>query len=496
MFAYPWMLACGKEAAVMRPDHFLNQYAPEKILEKLEEIVIGQEQAKRALVAAVWWNMYRSALVAAGQDAKLLPAKMNVLLVGPSGIGKTELAKAIAGLFGVPWVTTAAPNYSSAGYTGADVDDMLGLLLQAAGGDQEAAERGIVVLDEVDKLRRRDFGGQSDVGCEAIQQAMLSLLEGCDAMPRGRAGERTKMRSHFVTFVGTGAFVGLNVEPGPVQAASLVTEGFIPEFIARWSMRIRMEDVDREMLRKIIHGRNSALARMSHLFDLHGISLVIDEKAIDSLVNQALKDGVGARALNETLWMRLSGLISEIPQMLQGGVGQVVIDPKAIEGLPAWKIPGDGVLPDFARALLHPIKANEVVDTAGWSEAELHQRLDFLFKEIALDRAGVEAQGAFRTYLETMGGRKKILASVRLCEEMAFVLTPPCSAEEFCSAMLESGCESSEGVLMYVQYKRIVNKEQKPTRVRVARKRATCQKCSANLPPKTLRCPTCGAMTV
>ncbi len=278
----------------MRPDQFLGQYAPENILKTLDEMIVGQEHAKRALVSAVWWNMYRCALVDAGQDATLLPAKMNVLLVGPSGIGKTELAKSVARLFSVPWVTTAAPNYSSAGYTGADVDDMLGMLVQAAGGDQAAAERGIVVLDEVDKLRKREFSGQSDVGCEAIQQAMLSLLEGCDAMPRGRAGDRRKVRSHFVTFVGTGAFIGLNVEPGPVQAAALIAEGFIPEFIARWSMRIRMEDIDRAMLGKIIRGQNSALARMSHLFAMHGISLVMDEKAIDSLVDQALKDGVGA----------------------------------------------------------------------------------------------------------------------------------------------------------------------------------------------------------
>ena len=229
----------------MRTDHFLEKFSPHQILEKMQDAVIGQEAAKRALVSAVWWNLYRSALLESGQDAKLLPAKLNVLLIGPTGIGKTELAKVTAQLFEVPWVTTSAPNYSSAGYTGADVDDMLGLLLQAANGDQELAERGIVVLDEVDKLRRRDFGGQSDVGCEAIQQAMLSLLEGCEAMPRGRAGERTKMRSHFVTFVGTGAFVGMDVDPGTVSAAALVSEGFIPEFIARWSMRIRLQDLDR-----------------------------------------------------------------------------------------------------------------------------------------------------------------------------------------------------------------------------------------------------------
>src|SRR4051812_22668822 len=247
----------------MRPDQFLNQFSPESVLQKLEDSVIGQDDAKRALVSAVWWNLYRSSLLGAGQDPRLLPGKLNVLLIGPSGIGKTELAKSTAAIFGVPWITTSAPNYSSAGYTGADVDDMLGLLLQAAGGDTTAAENGIVVLDEVDKIRRRDFGGQSDVGCEAIQQAMLALLEGCEAMPRSRGGERVKMRSHFVTFVGTGAFVGLKAEPGAVSAAALVDDGFIPEFIARWSMRIRLQDIDRDMLGRIVRGKRSALHKLA-----------------------------------------------------------------------------------------------------------------------------------------------------------------------------------------------------------------------------------------
>ena len=280
----------------MRPDQFLHQFSPEKILKKLEDAVIGQDEAKRALVAAVWWNLYRAALIEAGCDPKLLPAKLNVLLLGPSGIGKTELARSVASLFHVPWVTTSAPGYSSAGYTGADVDDMLGLLLQAASGDQASAEQGIVVLDEVDKLRRREFNGQSDVGCEAIQQALLALLEGCEAMPRCRGGDRVKMRSHSVTFVGTGAFVGLNVDPGPVPAAALVAEGFIPEFIARWSMRIRLQDIDRDMLRKIVMGKRSALHKLSHLFALHGIEFHAEDKAIDLLIQQAKPPRASARA--------------------------------------------------------------------------------------------------------------------------------------------------------------------------------------------------------
>lgn len=482
----------------MRPDHFLAQLSPENVLGKLQDAVIGQDEAKRSLVSAVWWNLYRSALIDAGYDPKLLPGKLNALLLGPSGIGKTELAKATASIFGVPWVTTSAPNYSSAGYTGADVDDMLGLLLQAADGDSTAAEHGVVVLDEVDKLRRRDFGGQSDVGCEAVQQAMLALLEGCEAMPRARGGERTKLRSHFVTFVGTGAFVGLDVAPGPVSADLLIGNGFIPEFVARWSLRIRLQDVDREMLRMIIRGKRSALNKLANLFQLHGIEFVADDKAVESLVEQALRDGVGARALNETLWTRLNSLVAEIPQMLQSGIRRVVIDPATMQGLPAWKIPGEEAsLPSSASALLHPVKACERVDTNGWSDVELHQRLDFLLKKLGLEKAAGEVQNTFRTYLRAISGESKTAASVRLCEEMAFALAPPCSVEEFCAAFEQAECESREGVMHLVRYKRAVAKEQKfPRATRIARRRGTCPNCSATLAPRSTRCPACGAEAV
>ena len=136
---------------------------------------------------------------------------------------------------------------------------------------------------------------------------MLALLEGCEAMSCAlEAGDRVKVRSHYVTFVGTGAFVGLNVDPGSVPAAALISDGFIPEFVARWSMRIRLHDINREMLRKIAIGKRSAINKLANLFAIHGIEFVADDKAIDSLVEQATRDGVGARGLNETLWTRLN----------------------------------------------------------------------------------------------------------------------------------------------------------------------------------------------
>jgi hypothetical protein len=348
----------------------------------------------------------------------------------------------------------------------------------------------------VDKLKRRDFGGQSDVGCEAIQQAMLALLEGCEALPRCRGGDRVKMRSHFVTFVGTGAFVGLTTEPGPVPAAALVAEGFIPEFVARWSMRIRLQDVDRGMLRKIAMGKRSALHKLSHLFAMHGIDFVADDRAIDTLIDQAASNGIGARGLNEALWTRLNGLIAEIPQMLASGVRRVVIDSAALNGLPAWKIPGDGEsLPDSTATLLHPVKASETVDTSDWSDTERMGRIYYLL-HVKLNFAKLDTDGRnqFQQYLREFGGANNYRDRVRVCETMAFDFTPPCSIREFLTAAAESESQNPDAVLHLVRYKRAVAKEKSPRPVRSQRRRATCPQCSASIPPRSSRCPACGAV--
>lgn len=343
---HPHVVLPTKERAVST-----QTLTPAAIVEKLDAVIVAQSAAKQALAAALWWNQHRRQLIEKGHSPASLPAKQCVMLLGPSGSGKSALARAAADLLKVPVFFTPATSYSIPGLVGLDPDDMIAGLVAAADGKIEAAETGIVVVDEVDKLRRRDFGGQADVGGESIQQGMLSLLEGCDSYPKIRPGERAKVRTDHITFVSTGAFVDLPAPSGPVSADTLIHYGFIPEFVSRFSLRIRMDDLSPADLKNILMTSQSSPTRqLANLFKIHGIELVFDDGALDAVIQSAIEDGVGARALNQVLWERTNNLIGQLPQLAAEGIVKVIIDRDTItRGLPAWKIPGESLESTTAR---------------------------------------------------------------------------------------------------------------------------------------------------
>jgi ATP-dependent Clp protease ATP-binding subunit ClpX len=444
----PRACLCGEEKRALsvgwkecRMDAKKSNLSPQEILAKVDQLIVGQNHAKRSVIAAVHWNSRRAELAAEGVPLHRLPPKQNVLLIGPTGTGKTAIARAVASLMDVPVFRTTATSYSITGLVGLDPEDVITGLLDAAEGDVRRAERGIVVFDETDKLERRDWNGHADVGGQSIQQAMLSLLESCEAFVRGRNYDRVRVSTNHVTFIGTGVFNDAMMPPGQVSADALVRIGFIPEFVARFSSRIRLDNIELKHLRQIAQGSEaSPISQLQYLFSLHGIELIFEQRAIDLLVELGMENGLGVRGLSQAIWERCSHLVSEIPVLVENSIARVVVDRRAVEGGSPWMIPGElkqprKASPASASPQPQPIEWHpnlpRVSDTSGWSKAQIAERYKLLRKDVQVELASTEAKSFWKTF-ETKH-RDDLRPAVRLCEVLVG-LQPAGTAQEFFSA--------------------------------------------------------------
>lgn len=299
---------------------------PAKLLEHLNREVYGQKFAKEKLTDALAWNQERLRLIRSGVPASDLPAKANVLLIGPTGCGKTFLTSTAAKFCGLPYFCTQADKYSAPGYKGLNLDSMIDGLVRAAGGSAFAAEGGIIFIDEIDKIRQRNFGGEDDVGGLSIQQGLLTILEGSVIQ-----SEFNSVDTSGITFVAGGAFTSISDRIGPegkrqFGAAELRNCGFIPEFIGRFSVRVGLAPLAVEDLRKLLlECQSSTLWQTRNLFKMQGIEFVVEDKVIDSIIETAKRMGTGARSLDETLKDRCLGLMSRISDLPRRGVTRVII---------------------------------------------------------------------------------------------------------------------------------------------------------------------------
>ncbi|NLO81261.1 MAG: ATP-dependent Clp protease ATP-binding subunit ClpX [Xanthomonadaceae bacterium] len=339
---------------------------PREIHAQLDEYVIGQEHAKKVLSVAVY-NHYKRLAHNSRRGAKVEIAKSNILLIGPSGSGKTLLAETLARFLEVPFVAVDATTLTEAGYVGEDVESIIQKLLQKCDYDVEKAARGIVYIDEVDKLASRSqnpIHGR-DVGGEGVQQGLLKLIEGTvvTVAPRGsRRGaqqDQLQVDTRDILFICGGAFAGLDkvvarrllprgigfaatpVAPSTagdlqreLEASDLVEYGMIPELIGRLPVAAVLEQLTENALVRILTEPKNALVRQyQHLFSLDGCELEIRDDALRGIAARALQRGTGARGLRAQLEELLLEPMFTVPA--RGDVRRVVIDGACLDGAPA-----------------------------------------------------------------------------------------------------------------------------------------------------------------
>ena len=310
---------------------FEDLLKPNEIKEFLDQYVIGQDDAKRYMSVAVY-NHYKRLLHASGEASEVELDKSNILLVGPTGTGKTLMARTIAKLLNVPFTIVDATVLTEAGYVGEDIESILTRLLQAADYDVEAAQRGIVFIDEIDKIARKSDNPSitRDVSGEGVQQGLLKLLEGSivNVPPQGgRKHPEQKMiavDTKNILFVCGGAFdgiekkiaqrlntrvVGYSASLGTatvdrnnllkyITPTDLKSFGLIPEIIGRLPILTYLNPLDRDTLRNILtEPKNSIIKQYVKLFEMDGIKLTFDEKVYEFIVDKALEFKLGARGL-------------------------------------------------------------------------------------------------------------------------------------------------------------------------------------------------------
>lgn len=353
---------------------------PAQISAYLDDYVVGQESAKRTLSVAVY-NHYKRVNMEMGESAHfsvksshthedplagVQVAKSNILLLGPTGVGKTYLAQTLAKVMNVPFVIADATTLTEAGYVGDDVETVLQRLIQAADGDVARAQQGIVYIDEIDKIARKSGENTSitrDVSGEGVQQALLKILEGTvanvpvEGSRKHREMETVRIDTRDILFICGGAFVGLDDivaqrlgarESGfgaswhdhevpkrellaQVSADDLADFGLLPEFIGRLPVVSVLEELTEDDLARIlVEPENALVKQYQKLFAVDGVKLTFTDVAVRQIAATSIRRGTGARGLRSIIEKALEDTMFQLPGM--EGVAEVVVDEAAVNG--------------------------------------------------------------------------------------------------------------------------------------------------------------------
>ena len=331
---------------------------PRDIKDFLDQHVVGQDSAKIVLSVAIANHYKRISHV----DDKVEIQKVNILMIGPTGTGKTLLAKTVARYLDVPFVVADATCLTEAGYVGDDVESLISRLYLAANGDVQRCQRGIVFLDEIDKIARKSESATvaRDVSGEGVQQALLKLVEGtkCKIPTQGNrksaSADTVEIDTTNILFIAGGAFVGLEsvvknrvqgttmgfganfsdsskIETEPVTPDDLVRYGMIPEFVGRFGSCVGLQALTKSQLINILTEiKNNFISQYKWLFDQDGVALEFDSESLDTIAERTLQTKTGARGLHTELERALLPHMFDLPRYRRQNILQVVINKELI----------------------------------------------------------------------------------------------------------------------------------------------------------------------
>lgn len=490
---------------------------PQEMIEHLDRYVRGQHRAKQDVAVAVY-NHYLASAYRDDEGEDL--GRHHVLLLGPTGSGKTYLVRTLAKFLGVPFSFCSSTSLVEVGYRGRSVDDIVKSLLDRSGGNPRHAEKGIIFLDEIDKIRKLPGGGSRDVSGEGVQNALLTLLD-------GRIADQVDSNSHApvdtsrILFVCTGAFVGLQeiveerlgahrnqigfqarpneaiaeIPDQPIykslcqaQTKDLVEFGLIPEFIGRFATITVLHELGTADLRAIISDstESTPLSQQRRLAKLHGIELEITTDALDAIAEEAQRLGTGARGLSRLVGRAVDSVDHRWVELADEGIAHVVIERECIEqGKPPILIKGTlhprvdqrlreeslSTLPPAPAPILASNSRREILpgitDTKGWDDEAIWNEVERIKRE---SLKWTETVGSARKWWTTFERENKHRPALimRLVEELR---NRKASLTEFFLAYVYSATDNIQANLHYLDYRRIKEEEDKRKKKKLRKKR-------------------------